>query len=443
MSPRMNRRPFLKGMGGAMLGLPLMRFMTHESSAETDQAIPKRVLFFFTPGGTVRFNRISGVGPGYELGTTLAPLIPHRNELLFLDGVGMNTDVLGPGDGHQKGMGQLLTAQPLMEGELFEVFDGGSFAGWGGGISVDQLIARNIGLDTPFSSLHLGVQTEDPVRGGLSVLSVMSYEDKNRPVPCEDRPDRAFERIFGLSPSKQISRQKILDLVHQELKALEGQIGVSDKDLLNAHLQSVEEMEQQIQLMSQVPTECTLDPIASIPNRPQHYEAIGKQQIDLMVHALRCDLTRVGTLQWSTAQGGHVFQNLDLQDHHHHMTHIPEWDDNPQRIADLANVEHWYAQQFAYLLDQMKSVPEGDGTLLDHSLVVWVNELNVPWMHTHDNIPFVLAGGCKGQIQKGQRLHYESANHNDLWITVLAAMGVEVSTFGHPDFCTGGLTGIL
>ena len=202
-------------------------------------------------------------------------------------------------------------------------------------------------------------------------------------------------------------------------------------------------MEQQIQLMSEIPSGCTLDSIASIANTSVNYEAIGRQQTDLMVHALRCDLTRVGTLQWSTAQGGHLFHDLAQSDHHHHMTHIPEWDDSPARIADLANVEHWFARQFAYLLEKMKSVPEGDGTLLDHSLVVWVNELNVPWMHTHDNIPFVLAGGCKDQIQTGQRLHYEGANHNDLWITVLAAMGVDVSTFGHPDFCTGGLTGIL
>jgi len=225
---------------------------------------------------------------------------------------------------------------------------------------------------------------------------------------------------------------------------------------LEQHLHAVEALEKSLHRSQNAKVRCHLEPLPGIVNTSKNYEAIGRQQMDLLVHALSCDLTRVATLQWSFASGTHVFSDLDMSSGHHHITHQgrARFAKDPTgaqpaiassieiAVRQLQTIEQWYALQFSYLLGKMRAIPEGDGTMLDNSLVFWCNELDEPWSHRHNNMPFVLAGRCGGSIRPGRRIRYTSRSHNDLLSAILNLMDVPTTDFGDPDFCVAPLTGL-
>ena len=167
---------------------------------------------------------------------------------------------------------------------------------------------------------------------------------------------------------------------------------------------------------------------------------MGRAQIDLLVQAFACDLTRVGTVQWSAANGDQIFSDLGLDMGHHAITH-EVWDG--QVTQELVDVDAWYARQFAYLLESLAAVPEETGTLLDHTLVLWVNELDEGYGHSFGNMPYVLAGGAGGQLSTGRCITYQDTSHTDMLVSILQLMGVSVDSFGQPEYCKGPLSGLV
>ncbi|MCA9581817.1 MAG: DUF1552 domain-containing protein, partial [Myxococcales bacterium] len=168
--------------------------------------------------------------------------------------------------------------------------------------------------------------------------------------------------------------------------------------------------------------------------------AIGKMQMDILVMALACDMTRVGSIQWDNSVGGMTFPHLGITDGHHHFSHFPDTD--ADAVEKLVRINTWYAEQFAYLLGKMRDVKEGDGTLLDNTCVIWVNELARGNYHDRLNMPFLLAGSAGNHFRTGRFLKRDDSPHNDLYVSLANAYGIETNTFGDPRFCTGPLSGL-
>ncbi len=424
---RVHRRRFLRGLCGGALALPLLDALTSGPARALPH--PKRLVVFFSANGTIDSAwRPTGGEKDFVLSEILAPLAPHREQLLILGGIDAESSYHGPGDNsHWNGMGHMLTGTELLD------LGGGVFTG--GGISVDQHLAKQIGGATKLASLELAIE-ESP----STVWSRLSYLGAAQPVPPESDPQRVFHRLFGgISPDLKAQRKSVLDAVSDDLGALQPHLGRADQLKLEAHLDAVRDVEKRIYI-SPAPScgsiELSRLDINDLP-------AIGKEQMDLLVLALACDLTRVVTLQWSQAVSMTRMTWLGIADPHHTLSHFPISDQDAQ--AKLVKINRWYATQFAYLLQAMKSVPEGDGTLLDHSVVLWCNELGEGSSHSRRNVPYVLAGSAGGHFETGRYLNFQGSKkpwHNDLLVSLCQAMDVNVSTFGNPAYCHGAIAGL-
>jgi hypothetical protein len=430
VSPAVSRRRFLRGAGGALLALPLLdAFTTGPAGAD---AYPKRLVIVFSANGTLADAWTpTGGETDFVLGDILAPLEPHRDDLLILAGIDGESSYHGPGDGaHWNGMGHMLTGTELV--------DLGNYNFSGGGISIDQRVAQTIGTTTKYPTLELCVEN-DPA----SVASHMSYLGPNQPAPPEPDPTAVFQRLFdGATPDQKAQRVSVLDAVQEDLKTLAPKLGAADRQKVEAHLDAVRSVEKSLRATQAV----ACDPIAVGRDDLRDVPAVGKDQMDLLVRALSCDLTRVVTLQWSQAVSMTRMTWLGITDAHHDLSHMTNSD--PVVHGKLSAINAWYAGQFAYLLDAMKAVPEGGGTLLDHSLVVWCNELSDGEVHSRRQLPYVLAGRCGGAVKTGRFLPYgpfvgePAPPHNNLLVAIAQAMGVDIDTFGNPAYCTGPLPGL-
>lgn len=450
-----SRRAFLRGAGGVAVGLPFLASMWPRRARAEEGAFPKRFIVFFSPNGTIERAWLpSGSETNFTFGQILQPLEAMKEKLLVLDGIDMTSAHNGPGDGHQTGMGHMLTARELLEGDLFEGGGGSGRVGWAGGISVDQQIANVVGARTKLKSLELGVQVH-----GSTVWSRMSYLGPNQPIPPENDPRAVFARLFadiGVSPAElvrvQSRRKSILDLVAAEYASLAPKLDSFDRHKLTAHLEAIREVEKRLTVDFQGAAEtCIVPPAPGAPAdaapewtsdfhmQPQNYEAVGRAQIDLMVAALACDLTRVASLQYSHSVSQHVFTNLGLSQAHHDLSH--EGDSNTDAQDKLVLINRFYAQQFAYLLQKLDSLPEGDETMLDHTCVVWVNELSKGNSHSRDNMKYVIAGSCGGYFKTGRFLKFTFQTHNDFLLTLCHAMGLQdMTSFGDARWSTGPLS---
>lgn len=430
-----SRRAFLGGVGCAGALAPFVPMLESEAGGNP---FPKRLILLFSANGTIHENWVpSGGENDFTLPTILAPLESHRDKLVVLDG--MRVIRQGLGDGHQMGMGSLWTGSQLLPGD----FPGGNgeAAGYAGHASVDQVVANTLGVDTPYKSLEFGVQT-----GGANVWTRMCYADANQPLPPEDNPQAMFDRVFadlGADPAGaerlKAERRSVIDLVKGDLESLQTRYGGDDRVKVEAHLDAIRAIETRneaaIPVCDQPMLDLGFDPFAN-----DNFPAVTQRQIDLMVMALACDLTRVATLQCSASVSGTVFSWLGHDAGHHDLSHLG--DDDATMINRITEVNVWYAEQMKYLLDALAAVPEGDGTLLDNTLVVWGNELSRGNSHGNQPVPFVLAGGAGGAMQGGRFLSYGDVEHNRMLVSICKMMGVDVDTFGDNDPASGGLSGL-
>jgi hypothetical protein len=450
MSPK-SRRSFLRGLGGVMMGVPCLASLGGRARAAEPVTPPKRCVFVFTPCGVDEASRISAEGAtqsAFTLGPGLEALAPYQDRLMVVDGLQLSTSSLGPGGAHQVGIGQLLTGTPLLPGGLFSPFDDGDLiVGWGGGISVDQRLAEVLGGSTWLRSLELGVQTRKaPV---LTVGSTLSYRGPNQPVAAEDDPHQVFARLFGAGgaagASLEVLRNKrlsVLDAVHEEFQAVASTLSAEDAQRLSDHADHVRDLELRLQnnlapISCQAPTPVGLSDL----NNPAMYGLVGSVQMDLLTTAFTCDLTRVATLQWSHAASEHVFDEFGANgDGHHTITHLNQ---TPEVLATRVDIEGWYASRVAELVARLAFTPDGDGTLLDNTLVVWVNEMGEPTEHSFAPMPVTLIGDLQGTFNTGRLVKVDGAPMNNLHLSILNAMGVPDLSFGAPGHSSSALPQLL
>jgi len=447
ITPRQTRRSFLAGAGlsSMALGAPFLgaRLFDARRAAAQTQAGPKRFFAFFTPNGTVPETFFPETGSLETLSPILAPLESFKDRMLVLKGVHMDS-MIGddkPGGPHMKGPGAMLTGGWLLEGSFTGA---GGPAGYANSISVDQELANRIGTITAYPSLEFGVAI-----AGQEPLRVISYRGPNQPNEPVDDPWRMFERIAPLAVADEserqrlvLQRQSVLDYVKDELASLQAKLPEDDRPRLEAHLSGVRNIERQLERLGE---QCALPSLGEAvdPHAKENYPLVGKLQLDLMLAAHTCDLTRVSSFMWSNADSWQYFPWIGIDEEHHALSHLPREDLDARDKLTRINV--WYAEQIAYFLAGLRDTPDpdGDGSLLDNSLVLWGNEIGEGGSHTHEDIPWVLVGDAGGFFRSGQAFDLGGQPHNNLLLSILHAYGyADETSFGAPENCTGPLSAI-
>jgi hypothetical protein len=459
LSKRVPRRAFLRGLAGATVGLPLLASLARPARGQAQQ-FPTRFIAFFHPNGVepaAWFPR-GAAGTDFTLNRCHLPLAPFQSKLVLTSGIDMSVCQIGFGEPHQRGMGAMLTGRENNSGS--QVGGDGTTSGFNLGTSIDQVLASRIGAGTRFKSLELGVRADVASATG-EVRNRMIYAAPESPVAPTNSPRAVFDRVFTDASTDvealaalRLQRKSVLDAAIESLGEVRAKVSSDEKQKLEAHLELVRDLETRLTSNAALGGSCV------VPGRPGLLGAdnendmpqISRLQIDLLVMALACDLTRVGSVQYSNALNHVRFpwltwtnevgaQRPSLADGHalSHDQDGTQYDVDEEWIVR----DTWFAGEFAYLLQQLDSIPEGDGTLLDHTAILWVNELARGAAHDHANMPFVVAGGASGRIRTGQYLAFEGEPHNNLLLGLLHAFGFEDSSFGHPDFCTRSLPGFL
>lgn len=426
-----SRRGFLKGVAGLGAAAAVLPWL--EAKAAGDP-LPKLILFY-TPHGTVWDQwRPSGSETNFTLSPILAPLQNHKSGLVIIDGL----NIASPYDHrvpHTYDLPALWSGSPIdTTASDFERQDHGVTFGWNTGTTIDQTLATALEPDTPFPTVELGV-----VCGGSHPATRMIYTGPRSPRQPLDKPDIAFDHLFGSYGSEGVTkrrREAVLDAARADLGQVRGRLSPSDQLRLDAHETALYELQASLDSGS---LDCDL------PDRPPSQTTLETRidhQIDLMAAALGCGLTRIASMQISKGDNdGSTYPWAGITSNGHHLT---SHDRTAPAQADLASLYTWYAGRFARLLDKLAAMPDGDGTsVLDNSIVIWGSEIGIGWNHDVSNVPFVVAGGGMGRVRGGRYLRV-SGQHNRLLVDAAQVMGVpSITSYGSTDNGTGGVPGLL
>lgn len=442
----MNRRTLLRGAGGAAVALPFLEaMMPRRAHAGGGRDTPLRLLVFFSNNGTYHPNYYPvGSEHDFQLSPILEPLSPFQDRLIVTSGIDMESSYHGydPGGPHHW-IGNILSGALVQQNPA---------TGWaiGGGITLDQYLGQQIGRETRFPTFEFGVKSQQYSGNAEAHLS---YSGPAMPISREDDPLEVFDRIFGdfdEDPAELAARRAksllVVDAVNEDMQRLRAKLGAADRMRLDEHIESIAQIETQLQSdFGGLGAACSIpnigDPLGGqSPYTNDLYPALGQSMMDMLVMTLACDQTRVTTLQWNEALGTLTFDWLGHDEDWHEISHKGDGDmlGNQQKTE----VNRWYAEQLAYLAGQLDAVPEGDGTLLDNTLIIWVNELARGNAHNRRDMPFVIMGDAQGYFETGRWLQYGGAYHNDLLVSIANAMGVGIDTFGEAAYCTGPLAGL-
>ena len=432
MNP-IHRRQFIKHLGLSAASLPFL--MGLPSLGLASPARPRqRLIVMFSPNGTIPpAFWPDEEGRDFKLKEIMTSLEPFKDQMLVLHG--LSNKVRGDGDGHMRGMSCLLTGIELFPGNI----QGGSDtpAGWARGISIDQEI-RNFFQSkeetrTRFGSLEFGVGVTDRA----DPWTRMSYAGPNKPVAPVSDPYQMYQKLYGQLKDKE-SLRSVLDDVRDDLKKVRKLISADDRRLLEDHETLVRQMEKEIGEAERQKLRVGPPSLEEgVADQNDNVPRLSRMQIDLLVNSFVNDMARVATLQYTKSVGQARMNWLGITDGHHGLSHEP--DKNEEALAKLVKINQWFAGELNYLLQRLATTPEpGDaGSLHDHTIVVWTNELGKGNSHTLDNIPFVLAGGGFG-FQMGRSLKLDKVPHNRLHLALAHAVGHRIETFGKPALCEGG-----
>lgn len=448
MSSYSSRREFLKRTGITAASLPFLMNLSSLGWASTTTP-RKRLVVIFTPNGVVPKTFWPDEAGRLEcFKKSLEPLEAFRHQTLTLHGV--HDKIRGDGDSHMRGIACLLTGIELFPGDV----QGGSHtpAGWAKGISLDQWLKNQLQADpntqTRFGSLEFGVMV--PERA--DTWTRLSYAGPNRPVSPIDNPYQMFDKLYGQVKDRQ-TVASVLDSLTDDFAKIQQHLSQEDRHLLEQHAEMVRQLEQEIRQEQEftaaapadaadvghaVP-ELTEGVLRDNDNMPQ----LSKMQIDLMVNAFAADFNRIATLQYTNSVGGAKMKWIGIEQGHHELSHEP--DSNLEAMEKLTQINRWFCEQVAYLAQRLSETPEpgAAGSMLDHTTIVWTNELGAGNSHTLNNIPFVMVGGGLG-FQMGRSMKFEGVPHNRLLLSLAEGMGHPIPSFGNAEYCGDGpLTGMF
>jgi len=433
------RRRFLQNLGLSAAVSPFLSNLNGFAATSRQDRRKQRLVVMFSPNGTVPWEFWPDEeGPEFTLKRILQPLADFQDRTLVLKG--LCDKVRGDGDNHMRGMGCLLTGIELFPGNI----QGGSHtpAGWASGISIDQEIARYLqsspGTRTRFGSLEFGVMVPDRA----DTWTRMSYTGGNSPVTPIDDPYQMFRKLYGQVEDREMLGS-VLDDVQSDLKKISAVVSREDRGLLEQHTTFVREMEDRLKAMKQTDLNHEVPVLESgIREENDNIPTITRMQMELLVNSFVNDFSRVATFQITNSVGQPKMRWLGIEEGHHELSHEP--DSNKEAQEKLTKINTWYCEQLAWLVRRLAETPEpnGEGSLLDNTLIVWGNELGQGNSHTLNNIPIVMVGNGL-DFNMGRSIRFPNISHNRMLMSLAHGFGHHIETFGKPDFCADGpLTGL-
>jgi hypothetical protein len=411
-----SRRHFLRGAGGVAIALPLLDAMLPAASAWAQAAaVPgSRFAAVYIPHGKTMEKWTPKVeGRNFEVTEILKPLEAHRDQLNVISGLRLQTGYGTDGSAtanHARASATWLNCVDVGE-------DPNKM-----GVSADQVAARAIGQDTPLPSIELTIEDG----------RTMSWSSATTPLPMQRNPQVAFEKLFGEggSEAERTARRdqasSLLDSVMDDIGALRRAVGGNDAARMDQYLTAVREIERRIQLAGQLPDGMRL------PSRPggvpANFEAHVQILFDLQALAWQADITRVSTLMFAREISGATYPNSGVRDAFHNLSHHSSIQANKDRFAVLNT---YHVSQLNYLLNKLKATPDGDGNLLDHSIVMYGSGIADGNNHDHAPLPLVLIGGGSGRLKGGRHIRVaEGTPLANLHVAVLNKLGAEIGKFG-------------
>ena len=412
------RRTMLRGMG-ATLALPLLDAMVPALSALSKTAAKpvRRAGFVYIPNGAVIDKAAHGVdawspvgeGTGFEISPILKPLESFQDQLVVLSGLDHPmARSMGDGAGdHARGTATWLTGVHPLKTEGADVR---------AGITVDQIIAREFGKHTRLPSLEMSLESPERVGNcevgySCTYLYTISWRAPTSPLPMENNPRVVFERLFGEggSASERLAEgardRSILDWVGDDVAGLRRELGAADQLRVTEYLDSIREVERRIQVSEDGGASLSVPLPAQPMGIPDSFEEHIKLMFDLQVLAYQADITRVGTFLISYETNTRTYPQIGVPDAHHALSHHARSDEN---VAKLIKINTYHAEMFAYFLEKLRSTPDGDGSLLDNSLILYGGSMSDGNTHSHAPLPCLLTGGAAGSLKGGRHLVYPS-----------------------------------
>lgn len=430
------RRTFLRGLG-ATVALPLLDAMTPAFAAPSKATLksPTRMAFVYVPNGIIMEEWTPvAEGPNYAFQPIMAPMEAHRDQTLVLTGLTQNGGRAlgdGPGD-HARAAASFLTGMHPRKTAGADIKIG---------ISVDQVAAQKIGSATRYASLELGLEDGRLVGSCDSGYSCaysnnLAWRTENSPLPPEINPRLVFERLFGTGDevedaaarARRLKYEKsILDSVVAETGSLKSTLGPTDQRKLDEYLHSVREIEKRITANERDHRQMA-PPFTKPEGAPLDYAEHCRLMYDLMTVAMQMDATRVITLMMGREGSTRAYREIGISDAHHPLTHHRN---DETMVGKVKQINRYHVEQFAYFIQKLRTTPDGDGSLLDHSMIVYGSGLADGNRHTHHDLPVLLAGGGNGTLKPGRHVRYaKDTPMNDLFVAMLDRMGVEVESLG-------------
>jgi hypothetical protein len=429
------RRTVLRGLGAAV-ALPVLDGMLPAYAAHGGQtpSLPSvnRLSIVFSPNGmNMAAWAPAGEGAGFQLSQTLQPLAPFRDRLLVLSGLDNSIGDARPGEGesapHERAGGVFLTSvHPEREGRA--------------GISMDQLLARELGQKTQLASLELGLHANEIVgqceKGwSCAYMNTLSWRTPTTPLPVEYRPRAVFERLFGDSDStdptirraRMQTDRSLLDSVTQAATRLLRSVGAADRARLTEYLDGMRDVERRIQRAEEqsareIPA---VDRPAGVPST---FDEHAKLMFDLQVLALQADLTRVITFMLGPEQSNRAYPEIGVPDVHHGLSHHQG---DAQKLSKIALIDAHHTKTFAYYLEKLQATRDGAGSLLDHATILFGCSMSDGNDHLLQNLPIVVAGGGNGRLNGGRHVRFPKGTPiSNLYLTLMDMMGVSLDRFG-------------
>ncbi len=428
MSNRLSRRAVLRG-AGVTVALPWLESLP--AWGATAGPFPKRFAVVFMGNG-INGNHwwAKGAGAGMRVGRSLEPLEPLKKKINVINGL-FNKPAVGMGI-HPGQTGNILSGVPIQKGAIVKA-----------GITMDQILANHLGQDTPQASMVLAC--EQPMTGyhetnfSMAYSSHISWQNADSPVPNEVYPSLAFDSLFENRGS--LRNQSVLDRVRDRAETLSRKVSSNDKAKLDEYLTSVREVERRIEGMRK-----DMDKAADRANKqgrpvftmqrpenglPEDLREHTRLMCDIIAMAFQTDKTRIASLLLARDLSGLYYPFLQVREDHHGASH-DDLSDGYERIA------RFHLSQFAYLARRLDSMPEGEGTVLDNSCLLFLSNMWAGWKHDNMKLPVVTAGGLAGTLETGRALDYlydgdDNRKLCSLYLSIMDRMGVKLDRFGDAE----------
>ncbi|MGA2214019.1 MAG: DUF1552 domain-containing protein [Bryobacteraceae bacterium] len=429
----LDRRAVLRGMGAA-LALPFLDAMA-PAFAQGSSSKPVRLGFVYVPNGIIASAwNPTGEGAGFQFNSTMQALEPFREHTLVLSGLAqLKGRSYGDGGGdHARAGASWLTGVHPKKTEGADLH---------AGISADQVAARQLGKQTQFASLEIGVEAPSLAGGcdsgySCAYTNTVSWRSPTTPNPMEVNPRVLFERLFGDGASTDAAsrmegfreQRSILDFVTGSVNRLSTKLGPGDRGKLAEYLEAVRDVERRIQKAEEQNASMTMPAMEQPASAPEDFVSHARLMMDLMVIAFQADLTRVASFMLARESSNRSYREIGISDGHHNCTHHQN---DPEKIDKTIRINAHHVEQFAYLVNKMRSTPDGDGSLLDHSMILYGSSLADGNAHTHTDLPVAVLGGGCGKLKSGRHIRYASETPlNNLLLAMLDKAGVPTEKLG-------------